>query len=138
VSGTVFNLKAKHPGFVINSVEPVMQVVPQENLIAQVYISNQDIGFVRPQMSVKIQVDAFPSSEFGKIAGTISEIGSDALPPDQVYPFFRFPAKITLAQQYLHVNDKKLALQPGMSITAHIQIRQRPVISLFTDLFTVH
>ena len=136
VAGTVFNLKAKHAGFVINSVEPVMQVVPQENLIAQVYISNQDIGFVRPQMPVKVQVDAFPSSEFGKIAGTISEIGSDALPPDQVYPFFRFPAKITLAQQYLQVNGKQLPLQPGMSITAHIQIRQRPVISLLTDLFT--
>ena len=136
VAGTVFNLKAKNPGFVINSVEPVAQVVPQEHLIAQVYISNQNIGFVRPQMPVKVQVDAFPSSEFGKIPGTISEIGSDALPPDQVYPFFRFPAKITLAQQYLQVNDKKLPLQPGMSITAHIQIRQRPVISLITDLFT--
>ncbi len=136
VAGTIFNLKAKSPGFVINSTEPVVQVVPTEKLIAQVFISNQNIGFVRPGMPVKVQVDAFPASEFGKIPGTLIEVGSDALPPDQVYPFFRFPAKVALERQYLQVENKQLTLQPGMSVTAHIQIRQRPVIALLTDLFT--
>ena len=136
VAGTIFNLKAKTPGFVINSVEPVMQVVPRAQLVAQVFISNQDIGFVRVGMPVQVEVNAFPASEFGKVPGTLTEIGSDALPPDQIYPFFRFPAKVTLHQQSLIVENKQLPLQPGMAVTAHIKIRQRPVISLVTDLFT--
>ncbi|MGC1247169.1 MAG: HlyD family efflux transporter periplasmic adaptor subunit, partial [Spirulinaceae cyanobacterium] len=136
VSGKVFDLQATGPGFVVKSSEPLLKIVPQDNLIAKVYITNQDIGFVEENMTVDVRIDSFPYSEFGDIKGKLVRIGSDALPPNEVYPFHRFPAEIRLEQQALNMADgKPIELQSGMSVNANIKLRKRRVITIFTDLF---
>ncbi|WP_404783504.1 HlyD family efflux transporter periplasmic adaptor subunit [Altericista sp. CCNU0014] len=134
--GIVFDLKPKAPGFVTNPSEPVLKIVPSDNLVAKVYITNRDIGFVRPGMPVDVRVDSFPFSEFGDIKGTLVSIGSDALPPTQVRNFYSFPAKVKLNSQNLKVQKRKLSLQSGMSLSVNIKTRERTVMSIFTDLFT--
>lgn len=136
VSGTVFDLQAKGTGYVANSSEPILKIVPDDNLVAQVFITNQDIGFVEENMPVDVRIDSFPYSEFGDVEGTIIRIGSDALPPDEVYPFYRFPAEIALEKQVISVNGREINLQSGMSVSANIKVRKRRVITMFTDLFT--
>jgi hemolysin D len=136
VAGTIFELKAKYPGFVVNASEPILKVVPNDNLVAQVYITNKDIGFVKEGMTTDVRIDSFPFSEFGDIKGKLVWIGSDALPPDQIYPFYRFPAKVELESQQLVVNGRKISLQSGMGVSANIKIRDRTVMSIFTDMFT--
>jgi HlyD family secretion protein len=136
VSGTVFDLQAHAPGFVTNSTTPVLKVVPDDALTAKVFISNQDIGFVKEGMNVDVRIDSFPFSEFGDIKGQLVWIGSDALPPDQIRPFYSFPAKVQIEQQSLLVNDRQVPLQSGMSVSANIKLRQRTVMSIFTDLFS--
>jgi len=44
-SGTVFELKAGAPGFVVTPTEPVLKIVPDEARVAKVSITNKDIGF---------------------------------------------------------------------------------------------
>ncbi|MGH7999574.1 MAG: HlyD family type I secretion periplasmic adaptor subunit [Brasilonema sp.] len=134
--GIVFDLKAKSPGFVANPSQPVLKIVPDEALTAKVFITNKDIGFVRKGMKVNIRIDSFPFSEFGDIKGELVWIGSDSLPPEQVRPYDSFPAKIRLDRQSLVVNNQELPLQSGMSITANVKIRNRTVMSIFSDLFT--
>ncbi len=136
VSGTVFELKAGL-GYVANTntSESVLKIVPDDQLIAKVYITNQDIGFVKEGMPVDVRLDSFPFSEFGDIKGTLTSIGSDALPPDQANPTYRFPAKVQIAKQVIIINGREIRLQSGMSLTANIKIRDRTVISLFTDFF---
>ncbi|MBD2519379.1 HlyD family efflux transporter periplasmic adaptor subunit [Nostoc sp. FACHB-973] len=137
VSGTVFDLQAKNPGFVANPTTKLMQIVPNENYIGEVFITNKDIGFVRKGMKVDVRIDSFPYSEFGDIKGEVLGIGSDALPPDQTHQFYRFPAKISLDKQSLVIKGKNVTLQSGMSISANIKVREeRTVLSLFTELFT--
>jgi hemolysin D len=136
VSGTVFDLKPASPGFVTNSTEPILKIVPDDALIAKVDITNKDIGFIREGMPVDVRIDSFPFSEFGDVKGKVVGIGSDALPPDQIHQYYRFPAKIQLEQQTLNVNGKKVTLQSGMSISANIKVRDRTVMSIFTDLFS--
>jgi multidrug efflux pump subunit AcrA (membrane-fusion protein) len=134
--GIVFDLKAKSPGFVASSSQPVLKIVPDEALTAKVFLTNKDIGFVRKGMKVNIRIDSFPFSEFGDIKGELVWIGSDALPPEQVRPYESFPAKIRLDKQFLRVNNQELPLQSGMSISANIKVRNRTVMSIFSDLFT--
>ena len=134
--GIVFDLKANTPGFVANSAEPVLKIVPSDALVAKVSITNQDIGFVREGLAVDVRIDSFPFSEFGDVKGTLTWIGSDALPPTQIQPYYTFPAKVKLERQALQINDRKIALQSGMSLNANIKIRQRTVMSIFTDQFT--
>ncbi|WP_392530628.1 HlyD family efflux transporter periplasmic adaptor subunit [Nostoc sp. C117] len=137
VSGTVFDLQAKYPGFVANPTTKLLQIVPNEKYIGEVFITNKDIGFVRKGMKVDVRIDSFPYSEFGDIKGQVIEVGSDALPPDQTHQFYRFPARISLDKQSLIIKGKSVYLQSGMSISANIKVREeRTVLSLFTELFT--
>lgn len=138
VNGIVFDLKAT-PGYVTppNQTVPLLKIIPNDNLIAQVDITNKDIGFVRQGMIADVRIDSFPYSEFGDIKGTVLSVGSDALPPDEAHKFYRFPTRIKLDHQFLKTEDRKITLQSGMSVTANIKIREkRTVMSLFTDLFT--
>jgi hemolysin D len=145
--GTVFELKAFAEGLVnSNSPEAIVQIVPDNNLIAKIYITNKDIGFVTSQFAeaqqtgkpvkVDVRVDSFNFSEFGDIKGTLEWIGSDVLPPDQANQFYRFPARIKLDKQAISVNAKDIKLENGMSINANIKLRDRTVMSIFTDQFT--
>lgn len=136
VAGTVFDLQATGPGFVANASQPVLKIVPSDNLIAKVFITNKDVGFVKAGMDVDVRIDSFPFSEFGDIKGKLVSVGSDALPPDQVRPFYHFPAKIQMDRQTLNVSDRKISLQSGMSLSANIKVRKRTVMSIFTDLFS--
>ncbi len=134
--GVVFDLKPNAPGFVTSPTEPILKIVPTANLVAKVFITNRDIGFVQVGMPVDVRIDSFPFSEFGDLKGTLTWIGSDALPPTQIRNFYHFPAIVKLETQSLSGRQNSMALQSGMSLSVNIKTRQRTVMSIFTDLFT--
>lgn len=126
-------------GFVINTTEPVITIIPNSNLVANVYVTNKDIGFIEEGMEVELQIDAFPATEFGTIPGELVSIGEDVLEPEQNRPFYAFPVTIELEQQYFEIGaeeTKEIPLQAGMAVSANIKVRERTVISLFLDRFT--
>ncbi len=135
VGGVVFDAKVA-PRSVVNTSQPLLKIVPENRLQADVQIPNSDIGFVKVGMSATVAVDSFPSGEFGYIQGELSRLGSDALPPDPTNAQYRFPAVITLKQQRVESGSQKLNLQSGMGVTANIKLRSRPAISILTDIFT--
>lgn len=135
VDGVVFDIKAGGTGYVAQATETLMTIVPNDNLIAKVYLTNRDIGFVKEGMPVEVDVASFPATEFGTITGQLMWIGSDALPPEQIRPYYSFPAKIHIDKQAFNINGKQLPLQSGMEVRANIKIRKRTVLSLFTDWF---
>ncbi|NEO66198.1 MAG: HlyD family efflux transporter periplasmic adaptor subunit, partial [Moorea sp. SIO4G2] len=137
VDGTVFDLQPSTPGFVANTTEPVLKIVPGSSLIAKVYLTNRDIGFVEAGMETEVRVDSFPFSEFGDVKGKVLSIGSDALPPDpaELRQDYTFPAKIELDKQFIQAYGKEVPLQSGMSISANIRVRKRTVMSIFTEMF---
>ena len=133
VGGTVFELKAG-TGFVANTSEPILKIVPDNTVTAKVFITNKDIGFVKVGMPVDVRIDSFPFSEYGDVKGKIVEIGSDALPADQAHPFDRFPATIELEKQNLVIKGHPVTLQSGMSLSVNIKVRDRTVMSLLSDM----
>jgi hemolysin D len=135
IQGQVFDLQVS-PQSVVNGDQAVLKIVPANRLQARVDISDADIGFVKVGLPVTVSVDSFPSGEFGYIRGTLTKLGSDALPPDRLQPQFRFPATITLKEQQVEAGGKPLNLQSGMGITANIKLRSRPVITIVSDMFT--
>jgi HlyD family secretion protein len=136
VNGVVFNLKPTGAGFVAQGSEPVMQVVPFDRLRAAVEINSDKIGFIRNGQQVDISIDSFPASDFGVLRGAVTQVGSDALPPDQLKTTYRFPATISLSDQQLKLRSgQSLPLQAGMSLTANIKLRERRFINIFTGFF---
>lgn len=136
-SGRVFNL-ALRTGSVVGSGTELMRVVPEGSLRAKVYLANTDLGFVKEGQKAKLSVSSFPSGEYGYLQSTVTSIGVDALsgdtPVDQ-QKANTYPLVITLDD-----NPTKAMLisrlHPGMQVNALIIVRQRPVISLFTEMFT--
>jgi len=134
--GLVFDLKPTGAGFVAQTSEPVMKIVPFDKLEARVEISSSDIGFVSVGKPVDISIDSFPSTDFGVLQGTVRRIGSDALPPDQLKQTYRFPADIRLNSQQLKLrNGMILPLQVGMSLTANIKLRRVSYLQLMLSDF---
>jgi len=133
VDGIVFDLQPAAPGFVVNSNFPILKIVPIDDLVARVFIPNQNIAFLKKGQKVKIRLDAYPYNEFGELEGEVESIGSDVLEPDEKYQFFRFPVTVKLNDPFLKHKGKELPLITGMSLSANIVLRQRPIISIFTE-----
>ena len=135
-AGLVFELKPKSKGFVAETSEPVMKIVPFDRLEARVEVPSKDIGFVQVGKAADISIDSFPSSDFGVLQGTVRKIGSDALPPDQLKQFYRFPVDIRLNSQQLKLKSgASLPLQVGMSITANVKLRKVTYLQLLLSDF---
>ena len=135
INGKVFDVRLGAFS-VVNAGQAALKLVPANRLQANVEISNADIGFVKVGLPVSVSVDSFPSGEFGYIKGSLTAIGSDALAPDQKSNQYRFPATISLEQQIAEAGGQPLNLQSGMSLSANIKLRSRPVITIVTDMFT--
>ena len=137
INGFVFELLPKGPGFVAQTSQPVMKIVPVENLLAKVEIDSRTIGFVKTGKEVEISIDSFPASDFGVIEGKVSSIGSDALLPVPAQGLgYRFPAEITLNTQFIELKSgQKLSLQAGMSLTANIKLRKVSYLKLLLNKF---
>jgi HlyD family secretion protein len=135
-AGVVFELKPKSRGFVAQTSEPVMKVVPFDKLEARVEVPSREIGFVTVGKPADISIDSFPSTDFGVLQGTVRRIGSDALPPDQMNNFYRFPVDIRLNSQQLKLKSGKvLPLQVGMSLTANVKLRKVTYLQLLLSDF---
>ena len=138
VDGIVFDLQPRGKGYVAQSTETVMKIVPYDKLHARVEIPSNQIGFVKIGMDTDLSIDSFPASDFGVLEGTVESIGSDALPPDQFdnRPDYRFPAIISLSAQQLELNSgQTLPLQVGMSITSNIKLRKVSYLQLLLGTF---
>ena len=138
--GEVFNLSVG-PGSVIGSGAEVMRIIPDGGgFKAKVFLPNSELGFLKRGMPVKLAVSSFPPGEYGYLKGTLQNIGADALESTDQQSFDRqrantFPMTIELANN----QDKSAILErlaPGMQVSANIIVRQRPVITLLTDVFT--
>jgi len=131
--GVVFQIVATKPGAVVGPKDIILKIVPSEELIAKVDITNRDIGFISQGLPAEVEVDTFPKREFGFVKGEVYFVGSDALPPTETKQFYSFPAKISLEKQNLTIRGKDVTLQSGMSVSANIKIRKRRVINIFLD-----
>ncbi len=133
VDGIVFDLKQTTKGYIPQKNEAIMKIVPLKNLEASIEIPSRKIGFVEKDMKVDINIDSYPSSDFGVLKGKIVYIGSDTLSPNQseLRDEYVFPARVKLSNQYLNIkNGKNLTLQVGMTLRANIKLRKVSYLKL--------
>ena len=136
VDGVVFELLPGGAGYVNRGNQPVLKVVPFDQLLARVEIPSTDIGFVRIGQPVDISIDSFPATDFGVLEGSVVKVGSDALEPEQLNQTYRYPAEIELdSQQLMLRSGQTLPLQVGVSLTANIKLRSVSYLQLLLGSF---
>ena len=138
IKGFVFDLKPKKSGYVVQSGESMMKIIPLNKLQAKVEINSEKIGFIRVGQKAAISIDSYPSTDFGVIEGEVISIGSDALSPNpSLNKGYRFPAEIKIKNQFLTIkNGTELPLQAGMSLSANIKLRKVSYLQLLLGTFS--
>lgn len=136
--GVIYNLKGTLGP--IQQGEELFSILPEDqDLILEVKVSNQDIGFVRPGMKAKVKLATFPYQEFGIIEGELVSISPDAVvEKDQTGREMApvFPAKVRIDRKAIQVRGRTVDLSPGMAGTADIVTRKKSILSFITEPVT--
>ncbi|MFM7028906.1 MAG: HlyD family type I secretion periplasmic adaptor subunit [Chakrabartia sp.] len=127
VSGTVAQLAVTTEGGVIEAMRPVMAIVPDGSLTAEVKLANKDVAFVHKGQKVALKVHAYPFSRYGTIAGRIISIGAVAVPDDRLG--LVYPVRVAVDRS----SAGRLRLRPGMAVTADIETGSRRLIDYLTS-----
>lgn len=136
--GIVKDLATHTPGTVVSPGTILMTLVPQnEPLQAEVWVENEDVGFVQPQLQARTKLAAYPFQKYGMIDGVVSHVSADAtdaegrggpgeLPNGK--SALRYKAVVSLKAQALEGSGEALKLAPGMQVSAEILLGQRSVL----------
>lgn len=139
----VKDLATHTTGTVVQPGTVLLTLVPkEETLRAEVWVSNEDIGFVRHGQPVKLKFAAFPFQKYGMVEGTVEHVSADAAdggmghgaggnaPNDKgrknPQPLV-YKALITLKAMKLEMNGARFALGAGMQTSAEIMLGTRTV-----------
>lgn len=133
-SGKVFDLTARVSELALAS-RPVLKIIPQNGLEAEIHLTNKDIGWIKVGMPVEVRINSFPFTEYGSIKGTLTRMSDDRFAADEETPQQYFKATVSLSRERLHHAGTDYPLRAGMSVLALVQIGSRPAISLVSDRF---
>ena len=129
-SGRVQELAITTVGGVVTDAQQLLLIVPDEQqLEAQVYLPNKDIGFVNEGMAAQIKVHTFPFTKYGVINGQVKNISDDAIVDEQqglIYSML-----VSLESNTMMVNGKAIELSPGMAVTAEMSTGTRKLMEYF-------
>lgn len=132
IKGQVLNIDEVINQEVRATEQDSITIVPEQEIIAQIFIPYQEIPLVQENMKVNITINSWEKAE--KLEGKLVSLGHDLLPPNSNYPFYRLAAQVALNKQSLIVNNQNFPLQLGMPVKAEIPIQQkRPLIKIIFD-----
>ena len=78
-AGVVKDLATHTPGTVVAPGTILMTLVPDgEKLRAEVWVSNEDAGFVRDGQKTQLKFSAFPFQKYGMMSGNVLQVSADA------------------------------------------------------------
>lgn len=139
--GIVKDIATHTAGTVVQPGTVLLTLVPrEETLRAEVWVSNEDIGFVRKGQEVKLKFSAFPFQKYGMIEGVVEHVSADAAddtaansgnsatgPALKGRPLV-YRALVTLKTMSLETGGRRFPLSAGMQTNAEIRLGDRTVL----------
>jgi len=130
--GIVKDLATHTPGTVVAPGTILMTLVPaNEPLRAEVWLANDDAGFVRSGQPVKLKFAAFPFQKYGMLQGRVAQISADATEasqPNSRPAALAFKALVELTDQSLETDGRRYPLASGMQVAAEVHLGERSVL----------
>jgi HlyD family secretion protein len=137
----VKDLATHTAGTVVQPGTVLLTLVPkEETLRAEVWVSNDDIGFVRKGQSVKLKFAAFPFQKYGMVEGVVEHVSADSAdsntsngtaPNERSQPKKEplvYKALIALKSMALEMDGERFVLTAGMQSNAEILLGTRTVM----------
>ncbi len=131
VSGTIEQFSGIYNGTNLNAGQTIATISPETNLLAELYVSPNDIGYLSMGNIANIQVHAFNYNEWGLLQGKITEISNDYLIAGNK-PFFR--VRCAIEKRFLKLsNGVKGEIKKGMTIRSRFIVTKRSLFQLLFD-----
>lgn len=117
--GIVQGLAGKNIGDVIAPGGVLLQVVPlDDELVAEVRVSPNDIGYVHVGDEAHIKITTFDAAQFGAIKGTVRQISPSTFQDERGELYYK--TVIALERPYVGGGESRHAVLPGMIVNAEI------------------
>ncbi|MGH8705412.1 MAG: HlyD family type I secretion periplasmic adaptor subunit [Burkholderiales bacterium] len=140
--GTVKDLATHTAGTVAAPGTILMTLVPKdEKLLAEVWVGNQDVGFVHAGQEVKLKLAPFQFQKYGMVEGKVLQVSADATEApsantrsdaltgrDRPMGPLAYRTLVELASQELQTDGKRYAVAPGMQVAAELHLGTRTVL----------
>jgi len=127
VDGVVKGLEFHTIGGVIASGHKLMEIVPADKKIfAEVKISPNDIGHIKPGMPVIIKVTSYDSSRYGHIDGKVTSLSATTFTSERGGTYYK--GVITLDKNYVGSIPGQNHVLPGMIIHGDIITGQKSLL----------
>jgi hemolysin D len=158
IDGTVQQLAVHTIGGVVTPAEALLAIVPDGgSLVVEAAVQNRDVGFISAGQTVRIKVEAFNFTLYGLIDGQVLDVTRDTVSRpandkknkngdqedgDGVASDGNsgpvYLARIAMSQNWMMTENGRVALTPGMAVTAEIQTGQRRLISYLLSPLVRH
>lgn len=143
-AGIVKDLATHTPGTVVSPGTVLMTLVPKNEVLqAEVWLKNEDAGFVHAGQEVKLKLMAYPFQKYGMIDGKVLQVSADATdksntnnqnsqsdsalnPSGSTQMAYR--TIVQFDKQNLEIEQQKLLLTPGMQVAAEIKLTDQTVM----------
>ena len=138
--GVVKDLATHTAGTVVQPGTVLLTLVPKdETLRAEVWVTNEDIGFVREGQPVKLKFAAFPFQKYGMAEGTVEHVSADAADSSNGSSTTQndlsrknqplvYKALVALKGMNLEMDGERFVLSAGMQTNAEIRLGDRTVL----------
>ncbi|MCA7991403.1 HlyD family type I secretion periplasmic adaptor subunit [Burkholderia cepacia] len=125
VSGTVQQLATHTLGGVVTTAQALMEIVPDDAVEVEATVENKDVGFLKIGQRAAVKIDAFPYSRYGMLEGTVVDLSNDAVQDKKLG--LAFTVRIRLKSNRMRIDDRWIALTPGMTVKAEIKTGKQTV-----------
>ncbi len=135
--GIVKQLATHTVGTVVQPGTILASLVPTDSALqAEVWLPNQDIGFIYEGQEVKLKFAAYPFQKYGLLSGTLTHLSPDAQSGEEardagasgmIQTALRYRGLVEIGKEPPEWDRIDHSLHPGMRVTAEIHLGTRSV-----------
>jgi HlyD family secretion protein len=131
------------PGTILMTLVPI-----GEPLVAEVWVGNDDVGFVRKGQSVRLKLSTFQFQKYGMVEGSVRQVSADAsenqnsagaaveIGRNKTALPLTYKTIVEMNVQELVAQGTKYSLVPGMQVAAEIHLGTRTVLEYLLSPIT--
>jgi len=128
VAGTVQGLVGLGVGAIVTAGQSFGAVSPDVSLLVETFVSPKDIGFLHLGQVVRLQIDAYPYTQWGMLGGVVKGIGADAVINGQ-NAAFKVLVRPLAPALYLR-SGATGTIRKGMTLTARFVVGRRSLLQV--------
>jgi len=135
VEGRLIGFNGWGVGGFISAGQPLGSVSPSDRLLVEAAVSPRDVGLIEPGQPVRLQVDAYPYTQWGTLDGTVLSVSADLLVNasggNSAAPWFK--VLVRPSGELRLPNGLRAGLKKGLTVQARFLVARRTLLQLLCD-----